>query len=562
VQELRARARNLIALQRARALVVEGRVALESAIIDVALDGIISMDHRGLVTGFNRAAERVFGYSRAEAVGRGLADLIIPPSLREAHRKGLARYLATGEGPIVGKRVKLSGMRKDGTEFPVELSVCRIPGAAPPAFAGFIRDLTGAQRGAEVPPSAGTFVAGVRLQEKAEQHFRELIDSAPDAMVIADRRGRITHANVRTEKLFGYTRDELLGKGIERLVPASLRDKPQANKRSDSRTPSALATGSDLLLHGVRKDGTEIPVEMSLSPIEIDEGPAVAAMIRDVSDKERAAHAEQELRQEQAARAAAEEEVRIRDDFLAVAGHELKTPLAAMMTEIQILLRDEPEHPLTGATKRIDNLGRGGVRLELVQQLLDVSRITAGRLRLERTLCDLSQLVREVVGRFADLSAYANCALSFTADEHVEGLWDRLRIEAVIANILSNAIRFGRGKPVEINVTKDDGQAVLRVTDRGVGIDHEQRQRLLQRLERAVSAHEFGGFGLGLWITRNIVEASGGTIHVESAPNRGSTFTVRLPLGFETRTTPEQPPGNGRGPQPGRRRSAIRHAGR
>jgi protein-histidine pros-kinase len=528
VGELRARVRNLSALQRARAALVDRKAAPEAAIVDVALDGIVSMDHHGVVTGFNGAAEQIFGYSRAEAVGKPLADLIVPPSLREAHRRGLARYLASGEGQIVGKRVKLTGMRKDGTEFSLELSVLRLPGVDPAAFAGFIRDLTGAKGASR--RSSEPLVVARELQLKAEQHFRELIDTAPDAMLIADRDGKILEANHQIEKLFGYTRAELLGQAIEVLVPASLRDKHKADLSAYLKAPNRRTKGAGLQLRGARKDGSEVPLEVSLSPIEMDVGHVVVAALRDLSDRVRAEHAEHELVQEQTARATAEENVRIRDDFLAVAGHELKTPLGAMLTQIQGLLRGEGGNPPVNIAERIDNLARSGVRLELIQQLLDVSRITAGRLRLDPTPCDLAELTRQVVDRYADVSAYANSPLSFTAPEHVRGMWDRLRLEAVIASLLSNAIRFGRGKPVEVEVSTEDGQAVLKVTDRGVGINREQRQRLLQRLERAVGAHEYGSFGLGLWISRNIVEASGGTIYVESAPNKGSTFTVHLPI--------------------------------
>jgi protein-histidine pros-kinase len=526
-RELRARVRNLIALQRARALLVG--TASTAAIFDVALDGIVSMNHKGVVTGFNGAAEQMFGYARNEALGRPLAELIIPPSLREAHQEGLARYLASGEGAIVGKRVTLSAMRKDGTEFPIELSVLRVPNVDPPAFAGFIRDMTGAKRTSK-KSSPDPLVLSRELQRKAEQHFRELIDAAPDALLIVDRRGKILEANRPIEELFGHTRAELVGKEIELLVPAAFRDKHRADLAAYLRAPHPRTKGSGLQLRGVRKDGTEVTVEVRLRPIEMDAGHVVVAAIHDLSDRMRAQHAEQELVQEQTARATAEENVRIRDDFLAVAGHELKTPLAAMMTQIQGLLRGERQNQVGNIAERIDNLGRSGVRLELIQQLLDVSRITAGRLRLEPTPCDLSELARQVVDRFVDVAAYANCPLSFHAREHVEGMWDRLRLEAVVASLLSNAIRFGRGKPVEIEVTKESAQAILKVTDRGIGIDRDHRQRLLQRFERAIGAHEYGGFGLGLWISRNIVEASGGTINVESAPNRGSTFTVRLPI--------------------------------
>lgn len=534
VGELQARVRNLIAAQRSRAMLLAQGAAREAAIFEVALDGIISMDHRGLVTELNPAAEAIFGYSRPEALGRPLADLVIPPSLRERHRTALSRYLASGQGAIIGKRVELTGMRKGGTEFPIEVSICRIPGSDPPTFTGFLRDLEDSKREAAALRSTEARLAATEAKWKAEQRFRKLLESAPDAMIIMDTRGAVVEANAQTETLFGYARSDLLGRDVEILVPARLRERYRADRGLYLREPKLRPMGAGLELFGLRKDGTEFPLEVSLSPIEMDDGVVIAAAVRDVSDRRRAQQVELELAQEQAARLAAEEAVRIRDEFVAVAGHELRTPLAAMLLQIEVLRRTVKSAPPASLESRVDAIVRSGARLErLVEQVLDVSRITAGRLRLERTPCDLAELARGVADRFADASAQAQCEVCVRGDRHVEGVWDRVRIEAVIGNLLSNALKFGRGMPIEITVAMDHGQAVVRVRDHGIGIDPEERNKLFRRFERALAARDYGGFGLGLWICRNVVEASGGTIDVESELQHGSTFTVRLPPGGE-----------------------------
>jgi PAS domain S-box-containing protein len=428
----------------------------------------------------------------------------------------------------------MTGTRRDGTEFPLELSICRLPASDPPVFTGFLRDLTETKRAAEALRAAEARVAAAEAKWKAEQRFRKLLESAPDAMIIADKRGLIVEANAQTEKLFGYARSDLLGRDVQFLVPARLRDEHVAYRATYLREPESLPMGAGGEQYGLRSDGTEVPLEISLSPIEMDDGLVIAAAIRDVSDRRRAEKTERDLVQEQAARIAAEEAVRSRDDFVAVAGHELKTPLAAMLLQIRLLRRTAHTSNPNDVEQRIDKIARSGVRLErLVEQLLDVSRITAGRLRLENVPCDLGDVARDVVDRFADASAQANCEVSVCVDEQVEGLWDRLRLEAVVANLLSNAIKFGSGDPIEIIVTRERGQGVIRVRDHGIGISPEDRNKLFRRFERAIAARDYGGFGLGLWICRNIVEASGGTIDVESEPRRGSTFTVRLPLGLE-----------------------------
>ncbi len=233
--------------------------------------------------------------------------------------------------------------------------------------------------------------------------------------------------------------------------------------------------------------------------------------------------------------------IRVRDEFLSIAGHELKTPLASLQLLVQGIQRSmsrglKPE----GTSKVMERLSRasGQVRAleRLVNDLLDVPRMTAGKLILHPEPVDLTQLVNEVVSQYAETAQKMGCAVEVRAAERVVGQWDRTRMEQLITNLLANALKYGRGKPVEIEVSHDSGKAIFRVQDYGIGIDAVNLTRIFDRFERAVSEREFGGLGLGLWIVRRIVEASGGSVTVESVPNRGSTFVVALPLG----TTPER----------------------
>jgi signal transduction histidine kinase len=221
----------------------------------------------------------------------------------------------------------------------------------------------------------------------------------------------------------------------------------------------------------------------------------------------------------------------VRDDFVAIAGHELKTPLAALLMQVENMRRVLRAGQTANVAERLDRIANSGRRLErLINELLDVSRITTGRLCLEPEIFDLAAMVREVVGRFSEASPHPGCAISVRAPERVAGCWDRQRIDQVVTNLLSNALKYGKSLPVEIEMGTEGGSAIVHVIDHGIGIDPANQEKIFQRFERAVGAREYGGFGLGLWIARQIIEASGGTIAVESAPNRGSTFTFRLPL--------------------------------
>ena len=222
--------------------------------------------------------------------------------------------------------------------------------------------------------------------------------------------------------------------------------------------------------------------------------------------------------------------VRIRDDFLAIASHELRTPLAAMLLQLESLQRVVVKNPNVPVSSRLAKVASSGRRLErLVEQLLDVTRITTGNLQLDPEPVDLTEVVRDVVARFTDASTKVHSLIAVTGDANVRGCWDRMRIDQVVTNLIGNALKYGQGKPVEVDVHAEQ-DAVLSVIDHGIGIDRALKDRIFDKFERAVEGREFGGFGLGLWITRQIVEASGGEIDVRSERDRGAAFIVRLPL--------------------------------
>ena len=227
-----------------------------------------------------------------------------------------------------------------------------------------------------------------------------------------------------------------------------------------------------------------------------------------------------------------ENSVRVRDDFLAVAGHELKTPLAATLLHTQSVLRLARRDGTTPRlVERLCKAEASTLRLErLIDELLDVSRITSGRLRLELDSVNLSDVADEVVATYNDETRLRGCSLLARIEPDVVGVLDRLRVQQVVGNLVDNALKYGRSKPVELELTREDEWATFRVSDHGIGIEPGQQSRIFERFERAVTTREFGGFGLGLWIVRQIVEAMGGEIGLASTPGRGSVFSVRLPL--------------------------------
>ena len=282
----------------------------------------------------------------------------------------------------------------------------------------------------------------------------------------------------------------------------------------------------------VRADGSRVPVLFGATSVDMG-GPTLirASFVVDLSELKRVEAERNRLYEE------ARDAVKARDAFLSVAGHEIRTPLSALNLIVYQLAR---QVRAAGNEKAVDLAGRCEKQvarlIRLADELLDVSRISAARLHLNPEEMDLAQLARDVVDRFDESARRADCALELRALTPVAGFWDRLRLDQVLSNLLTNALKFGAGEPVVVEVSAQGADALLTVADRGIGIHDADQRRIFERFQRAVTAETYPGMGLGLWITREIVEAHGGRIVVESRPGAGATFRVSLPrrLGGES----------------------------
>ncbi|MFP2964277.1 ATP-binding protein, partial [Myxococcus sp. 1LA] len=354
----------------------------------------------------------------------------------------------------------------------------------------------------------------------AEAQLHSLIDSVKDyAIFMLDTQGRVQTWNAGAERIKGYRADEIIGQHISRFY--------LPEDRASGRPARLLAEAERLGRveeenWRVRKDGTRFWADVVISAVRDDQGVlrGFSKVTRDLTDRKLAE--EERLRLVQAGEA-----IRLRDEFLSVASHELKTPIAALQLHLE-LMRGKVLDPKVRST--LERATRSTMRLTaLVETLLDVARISTGRLELKLEPLDLSLAVNEVLAQHQLSAMRAGCAVSARVEPGVTGAWDPLRVEQAITNLLSNAFKYAAGTPVDVALTSEGGAAVLEVADGGPGIPPEALSRIFGRFERASSSVHYGGLGLGLYITREIVEAHRGSISARNLPDGGAAFTIRLP---------------------------------
>ena len=555
----------------------------KAAILEGALDAIISIDYEGRVLEFNPAAEGMFGIRASEAIGREMAELIIPERMREEHRAGMARYLVTKKAVVLNRRLEMSALRSDGTEFPVELTISRISGDGPPVFTGFVRDITARRRAeadraellareqraraaAETAEGRAAFLSEASAALASTLDYRstlasvarlavptiadwcavDILDTKGDLLRLATSHDDHGRASAVTEVLrypsdleaphgpahvFATGEPEVFNDLSDEVLRAVARDDEHYRAARELRLCSCMSVPLNVrgLNIGVLTFGSAVPGRRY--------GPDDLVFAQELAGRASAAIENARLYRD------AREAVRARDEFLSIASHELKTPLTTLQLQVQGLIRKirsgTQESPAETVAARLVTAGRQVERLTgLINNLLDISRITAGRLDLDLEPVDLGAVVREAAVRAREESSPAGCQLVVDVDGPCVGQWDRLRVEQVVSNLLSNAIKYGAGRPIEIAVGGDDALARFTIRDHGIGIPPEHQARIFDRFERAVSDRHYGGLGLGLWIVRQIVDALGGSISVESESGKGSLFTVNLPRSPRKRRSP------------------------
>ncbi len=490
-------------------------------IIETAHDAFVAIDATGIIIDWNPQAEATFGWSRAEAMGRELAETVVPAQQRIAYRRALGRLADGDDSAILGRLLELLVLHRDGHEFPIELTISSVATSDGDSFNAFVRDIS-QRRTAEDEV------------QRSRRLLADLLESAPDAVVIADEHGRITLVNEQTERVFGYPRAELVGAPIDSLLPHHGRDTQIApdSEPADGAPKSPIIVGAELI--GVRRDGSLFPVAVSTSAIATREGRLDTAFVRDITARKHIAH---ELA---AAHVRAVEGSRMKSEFVANMSHEIRTPLNGVIGMSGLLLDTELSREQREYAEAVR--ASGDALMAVIEDILDFSKIEAGKLELERRTFHLRELVEDAVAIVATSADRKGLELMTWVDDDVpNAVWgDGPRLRQVLLNLLTNAVKFTAAGEVVVHVReqrRDGGRLTLRVevSDTGIGIDPVVQAQIFESFSQADSSttRRYGGTGLGLAISKRIVRLMGGEIGVRSMPGAGSTFWFTVALDME-----------------------------
>jgi PAS domain S-box-containing protein len=489
--------------------------------------GILAISFTGRVRCWNHAAESILGWAEGEVMGN-LLPFELPSS--------------SGDG-----EVEFETTRKDGTS--VTLQVRNIPWhAADGEDIGrllVIADIS-AHRAAQVAIQQLIEQESVaRGRERENKRFRQLLDAAPDAIIEVDQEGKIVLLNKVTEDLFGYGRGELLGRPVEVLIPQDHRHRHQGHRDDYWANPSRRPMGGGLTLKGQRKDGSQFPVEISLSPVQFEDGFRVSAIIRDVTERHLVEEKLKAIQQAHTAELAAknheleirnaevERADRLKSEFLSGMSHELRTPLHTIIGFTE-LLEEELEGPLNEKQMRfIRHIHKDSQHLlALINDVLDLSKIESGRLELQRQVFPLLEALEETVSSLRPRAEAKSIEIAIDVPVTLELFADRLRFKQILYNLLSNAVKFtpDHGR-VWVKAATQSAFAEVCVGDSGIGIAASEQETVFDKFyqvgQRQAGGHE--GTGLGLAITRHLVHEHGGAIRLDSEPGLGCRFTFTIP---------------------------------
>jgi len=484
------------------------------AIVDTIVDGVITISDHGLIETVNPAAENIFGYSKEELIGQNVS-MLMPAPYQHEHDGYLRNYLNTGNKKIIGIGREVTGRRSDGSTFPLELAISEMEVNGQRMFTGIVRDIS--------------------QRKDTEEKLRELLartkailDTIVDGVITISDRGLIETVNPAAEKIFGYKLDELAGKNVSMLMPNPYRAEHDQYLNNYLSTGEKKIIGIGREVTGLRKNGSTFPLELAISEMEVNGLRMFTGIVRDISERK---ETEDQLRS--AMRRVHEQQ--IKDEFIATVSHELRTPLTSIKASLELIIGGAIDKKSSQADMLINIAHKNSDRLLLlINDILDISKIESEKMQFNRQDIRVKPFLETAI---FDNQAYAKKhQVKFVLKQCPGSLYinvDPDRLMQVMSNLMSNAAKFSHHDSiVEISADNINGSVRIAVCDKGRGIPKDFQNRVFDKFTQADTSdkREINGTGLGLHISKAIVEQHDGTLSFVSTPGKGSEFYIDLSM--------------------------------
>lgn len=466
-------------------------------ILETTIDPVISIDEKGAIQLFNPAAEREFGYTSSEVVGENI-KMLMPSPYREEHDMYLENYMRTGKAKIIGMIRELKGERKDGSTFPMELSVSELWLDGERSFTGIVRNISQLKQAQEETL-------------RGESKYRRILETAIDPMISINEKGLVQLFNPAAEKEFGYSSVEVIGKNIKMLMPSPYTEEHDTYLENYMRTGKAKIIGMIREVEGLRKNGTVFPMQLSISELYTGEERSFTGVVRNITEtKELIVELEQ---------------------FAYIASHDLKAPLRAISNLAEWIEEDLGEGLDEETANNFKLLKKRVLRMEnLIQGVLQYSRVA--NTELTRVSCNLRQVLDEVVSSLGVPEEF-----SIEIESNIENIYaDPTQINQVFSNLFSNAIKHHDKSQIKLKVTVQNCQSKndwieIFVGDDGPGIPMEYGEKIFQVFQTLEPRDKTENTGVGLSIVKKIVDKQGGNIELCNTGSIGTTFRILWPNG-------------------------------
>jgi protein-histidine pros-kinase len=486
-----------------------------SVLAEVFPSGVLATDAEGRIIFANARLREMFGYADEELLGEPI-ELLVPEEMRKNHVEHRNELITHPRTLAMGKNLCPRGRRKDGSEIFLEVGLQPIATAEGLVVLAAIADVT--------------------ERKQAEEQTRYVMEAAPSGVILVDEQCRMVLVNGETERMFGFSRGELIGQPVTMILPDACDDASRRLRKQSADSCAVRDTRHGLELTGRRKDGTQFPLEMSLRQADSGSGSFLLGSMVDVSDRKQA---EEYLRK---AKEAAEVATRAKSEFLSAMSHELRTPLNAIIGFSQGLINRSGQDPLSeGQKDRIEKIHRSGIHLlTLINDILDIATVESGKVDLTPTTFDVREVLSDIRDMVVGLAREKpNLDIRLDAPANLPPLnTDREKVKQILVNLAGNAVKFTDQGSVTLTARRKDNRFVLSVVDTGVGIPEDEFELIFEKFlqGRRTAKQAADGSGLGLTISRRFAELLGGRLTVSSTVGEGSTFSLVLPEEF-----PKQP---------------------